>query len=384
VHGLLARGAAVLDDLFDGVTDRLLAAGALTCDAQRDLHWYIDGRLLLPAPSGLIGLACSRPLLEHVVRTSVAELPNVKLIGSAVVTGLIATPGRERVTGVRLALDGGAGTVVQDADLVVDAGGRGSRAPAWLTDLGAPAIPEDTVDVDLLYVSRRYRRPPQFLGGRLGGTSERFPGHPRGGFVLAQENDTLIVSLQGGAGVHPPIDDAGILEWARSLPNPDIAEAVVSAEPIDEAVQMRYPQETWRRYETVDGLPAGLLVIGDALCSLNPLYAQGITVAALEALLLRDLLSASVENLSARYFAEVGTVIEEPWLLATSNDRLFLPGAQKPDNADYLARLAARTADDPLVARTFFRVMNLVEPISRLFEPEISARVLTDGASAIR
>jgi flavin-dependent dehydrogenase len=125
-------------------------------------------------------------------------------------------------------------------------------------------------------------------------------------------------------------------------------------------------------------------VIGDALCSLNPLYAQGITVAALEALLLRDLLSASVENLSARYFAEVGTVIEEPWLLATSNDRLFLPGAQKPDNADYLARLAARTADDPLVARTFFRVMNLVEPISRLFEPEISARVLTDGASAIR
>jgi hypothetical protein len=147
---------------------------------------------------------------------------------------------------------------------------------------------------------------------------------------------------------------------------------------------MRYPREAWRRYEVVEGIPAGFMAIGDALCSFNPLYAQGITVAALEALLLRNLLSASTESVSIRYFAEVGTVIQEPWLLATGNDRLFLDGAQIPDNAGYLSRLAARTADDPLVARTFFRVMNLVEPISRLFEPDISARVAADGASAIR
>jgi 2-polyprenyl-6-methoxyphenol hydroxylase-like FAD-dependent oxidoreductase len=373
-HGIMARGLLALEELFDGVGAELVAAGALAGDIQQDMHWYVDGRLTAPGRSGLVGLAVGRPLLEHTLRRRVAALPGVQIVGGCEVVDLLASRDRARITGVGTTRPG-ALSRIEGADLVVDAGGWASRSPVWLPTLGYRAPAEEGVDVRLTYVSRQYRRTGGELDGRVGTACYAYPGFPYGGLVLAQDGDRFVAMLSGWRGEVPPTDDYGMALWSERLASTDLAEIIGGAEPIGEPVLTRYSRSVRRRYERLGDFPAGYLVIGDALCSFNPCYGQGMTVAALEAVLLRRLLATGgTDELAPRFFAGAAELVDPAWSLADGNDRRL--AGLGGDLDEYLLRLRARLPDNPILATAYLRVTNLMDPPSRLLEPDIRERVL--------
>lgn len=384
-HGLLGRGREVLEELFPGLTGDLVARGARSGDTQAQVRWYGGGRPLSQAESGLMGLAVSRPLLEGYVRTRVRALPNVQVFEQTVVRELVTTPDRARVVGVRVERGGDAPEELR-ADLVVDASGRGSPMPRWLATLGYPAPPEERVEVGLAYASGHFRRTGDF-GGQNAVVVAASPEHPRGAAMIAQEGDRWIVSVGGRLGDRPPTDPAGFLAFARSLPAPEVAEVVREGELLGEIVPFSYPASVRRRYERLRRFPEGLLVFGDALCSFNPVYGQGMTAAALEALALRRCLAAGGRGLARRFFRAAGRVVDIPWSLAAGSDLRFpdVPGPRplrvRLVNA-YLARLFPVAWQDPVVARAFLRVTNLLSPPTSLLSPGIALRVLRAGPRA--
>ncbi|WP_250032605.1 squalene monooxygenase [Paractinoplanes maris] len=387
-HGLLARGAMTIESLIGGFESDVVAAGASIGDAANDIRWYLDGRPILAQESGLPAVMAGRALVEHVVRQRVAAIANVRIVDATEVTGLRVSGDGSLVTGVRLA---GADRPV-DADLVVDAGGRGSRSPRWLADLGLPEVPRETVELGLSSVSRHFRSRGRHLDGRLGGNSPAHPGQPHSGLVLAEENDTWVVSMNGWFSETPPTDLAGMLAYAGTLDNPDLAEIIRDAEPIGEPAFMRFPHAVRRRYADLAGRPGNYLVAGDALCSLSYVYGQGMTVAALQAQALAEVLRAGTDKLGDRFFAAADAVLDGPWAAATSNDLRFpqAVGVRRPVDpaqAAYLGAVRAATATDPDVARAFLRVFHLVDPASALAAPEIAARIRRPGvnvSSALR
>jgi 2-polyprenyl-6-methoxyphenol hydroxylase-like FAD-dependent oxidoreductase len=384
-HGLLARGREVLEEFFPGLSDELIGLGVPVRDLQAGFRWVNDGRLLRRAPSGLLGLGVSRPLLESRIRARVRGLPTVSLLDGTDATGLAAGADGRRVTGLRV-LQRGAGTAerVVEADLVVDATGRGSRSPRWLEALGHQAPPVEQVHIGLAYASRSYRRAPDGPDGTaIGATADR----ARGGVMIAQEGDRWIVSFGGFLGDAPPLDHDGYTAYAATLPSPFIHEVIRDAEPLSDAVRFRFPASTRRRYERLRRFPDGYLVFGDALSSFDPVYGQGMSVAALEALELRDALAGGDRGLAGRFFRAAASVIDGPWDIAVGGDLRF-PGVQgrrtprvRMVNA-YLRRLHVAAEHDPEVGRAFLRVVNLVDRPERLLAPAVAARVLRGGRAA--
>lgn len=382
-HGLLAAGRVALEELFPGLTDELVARGALSGDLQTEARWYNQGLRLRPGPGDLLALAVSRPLLEGCVRERVRALPNVQVIDRCDAAGLVATPDGQRVRGIRvLWRDDGSAEEVLEADLVVDATGRGSRSPVWLEELGYPRPTQDEVRIGVAYASRIYRRHPDHLDGDLAVAVAATVDRPRGGALLAMEGDRWMVTLNGYLGDQPPADPDGFLAFAASLPVPDIFEVVRHAEPLADARVTRYPANVRRRYERLGRFPDGYLVVGDAVCGFNPIYGQGMSAAALEALALRECLDADPgAGLAKRFFAEVARIVDIPWGIAVGADLRF-PGVQGARTARvrlvnaYLARFHVAAATDPVLGGAFLRVVNLMDRPEGLLSPAIALRVL--------
>ena len=382
LHALAARGQQALEELFCGLTAELVADGVPAGDMLADTRLFFSGHRLRRAPTGLGLLCASRPVLEGRVRARVRALPNVRLVDRCDVVGLATTPDRRRVTGARLLrrADGSAEEVL-GADLVVDATGRGARTPAWLEALGYPRPEREQVRVGLGYATRIYRLPPDALGGDLAVLQAATPRHPRAGALQVLEGDRWMVTLAGILGDHPPTDPVGFLDFARSLRFPDIYQAVRDAEPLDDPVAFRFPASVRHRYEKLDRFPDGLLVMGDAVASFNPIYGQGMSVAALEALALRRHLEHGTAPRPRRWFRELARVVDVPWDIAAGGDLVF-PGVQGRRTAKvrlvsaYLARLHAAAAHDADLAGAFLRVAGLVAPPGSLLRPGVAARVL--------
>jgi 2-polyprenyl-6-methoxyphenol hydroxylase-like FAD-dependent oxidoreductase len=382
-HALLARGQQALEELFPGLTADLVAQGVPTGDLLANGRWYVSGYRLRQAPIGLVTLSASRPLLEGYVRARVRALPHVAFLDCRDIVGLAATPDGRRVTGARVLrqADRSAKEEVLGADLVVDATGRGSRTPIWLQALGYARPDAEQVRVGLGYATRSYRLPPDALDGDLAVLDATTPQHPRGGALLRLEGDRWMVTLAGMLGDHPPTDPDGFLDFARSLRFPDIYQTIRDAEPLDDPVGFRFPASVRHRYERLDRFPDGLLVMGDAVCSFNPIYGQGMSVAALEALALRRYLERGAEPQPRRWFRDLGRVVDVPWDIAVGGD-LAVPGVQgrrtlkvRLVNA-YIARLHAAAAHDVSLASAFVRVAGLVAPPQTLLRPDVAARVL--------
>ncbi len=236
------------------------------------------------------------------------------------------------------------------------------------------------VETQLTYVSRHYRREPGHLNGLSGISLSACPGRSRSGFALAQEGDRWHVALGGWFGTQPPMDDEGLAGWADELDSPALAGLLRQAEPLGRPARMRFPASTRVFFERMEWFPAGLLVMGDGMCSFNPIYGQGITLAALEACVLGRLLKEGAADLGAAYFRETAAIIDVPWNTATGNDLRFPKTvgerpATAPERDEYLRRLRSAAADDPLLAGAFLRVTHLMEPVTALFTPDIAARV---------
>jgi 2-polyprenyl-6-methoxyphenol hydroxylase-like FAD-dependent oxidoreductase len=382
VHVLLAAGQHVLEQLFPGFTAELVAHGAPVGDPLANGRWYVSGHRMRQAATGLVALCASRPLLEGHVRARVRALPNVALLDACEVVGLATTADGRRVTGARVLRQAvGVGEEVRGADLVVDASGRGSRTPQWLEALGYGWPVTEQVRIGLGYATRTYRLAADALGGDLGVLQAATPEHPRAAGLLVMEGSRWMLTLGGMLGDHPPTDPDGFLAFARSLRFPDIYQMIRNAQPLDDPVAFRFPASVRHRYERLGRFPDGLLVVGDAVCSFNPIYGQGMSVAALEALTLRRHLQQGTRPRPQQFFRDLARTVDVPWDIAVGGDLVF-PGVQgrrtvkvRLGNA-YIARLHAAAAHDARLAAAFVRVAGLIEPPGSLLRPGIVLRVL--------
>lgn len=381
-HGLLASGFGALKHLFPRIEQDLVGAGAVPGDVIGNVRWFQHGYYKAKFHSGLGGILQSRPLLEATIREAVRRLPNVTFIDNTHVMGLATDENRRSVTGVRVQRPDGAAVI--EASLVVDASGRSSRSPQWLEELGYEPPVIETVEIGLGYTTRTFKRRARDLDGDVGAViGPRPPDMKRVGFALAMEGNRWMVTLGGWLGEHAPTDPDGFIAFARSLAAPDIYEIVQDAVPLTEAVTYAFPSNLRRRYEKLTRVPAGYLVMGDAVCSFNPFYGQGMSVAALESLALDRTLSRRppLDRIWSPFMKAAARIVETPWTIVAGSDFAF-PGVKgvKPAGTDfvnwYLDRVHRVASTDRALCRTFFDVANLLAPSTTLFRPSVVARVV--------
>lgn len=381
-HGLHSRGLMIVEDLFPGLTEEVLATGALASDIGR-IRWHFNGRPIAPTDVGLVMLAPSRPVLEYHVRGRVAALPNVRYLERHDILRPLSTPGRDRVTGVLVRRQSDGAEIEFEADLVVDATGRGSRTPAWLAELGYERPAEDRIKIGLTYTTRHYRVDPKWFEGAQSIVFIASPAHPRGAFFGQLGGGVCVLSLTGILGDHPPTDPQGFLEFARTLPKSVIYDAIRESEPLENATSFGFPASVRRRYEQLTRLPDGLVVLGDAVASFNPLYGQGMTVTAIEAMALRDMLrEKGTGRIEPKAFCKVvADAVKTPWDMNAGGDLAFpeVPGERSARTRfanGYMARVQYATSRDPKVTKAFMRVAGMTARPETLFKPGLVARVL--------
>lgn len=389
-HGLLVSGLQAIDAVVPGFASGVLARGGQHGDVGDRTRWHLGGGSLVRFESGLVGLLASRTLIESEVRRLVARTPGITWLGDRDIIGLTATSSGDRVTGVtvsgRRTPDGISGEQVDvRGDLVVDATGRGSRAPVWLAELGYAAPAESVVPVGITYVTRLFRAREGVLDDLDGEVIGTEPGVSRGGVALRQEGDLWTVTLAGLHGEQPPTDLARFTRYAAELPTPGLGEIAARCEPIGEAMVYRFPSSRWRHWEKLPRRPEGFLVIGDAVCSFNPVYGQGMSSAGLQARALDTLLAHGVEDLPRRAAEAFATVVAVPWALATGGDRRSpgMPRKPLPERLldRYLDRLLRVARTDQAVAGAFLRVLNLLAAPPSLLSPAVAWRVVRPRAA---
>lgn len=376
-HALLARGQMALEEIFPGLTRELVTKGAVLGHGRL----FSGGGYHQPFKQGQGGLFVSRPLLEREVRARLLALPNVRIIERCAVRGLVMAENGARVTGVRATMGQAAAMEEIPADLIVDASGRGSQAPSWLEAAGYPKPEVELVDVGMGYSTRLYRRESTHLDGDLFANISPTVTNPRACGMLAQEGDRWIVTLAGYFGNYPPTDEDGFLAFARQLPTSDVYEVIRTATPLSDPVSYHFPANQRRHYEKLKRFPQGFLVTGDAICSFTPIYGQGMTVAALEALALRDCLANGPEKLAQRFFPRASRVVDTAWTITVGNDARLAgaPAARTPAARllnGYLDRVQRAARHDPRLAIAFFRVANLIDPPSALLRPSVALGLL--------
>ena len=381
IHILLVRGAQILEELFPGFRDELIAGGAPTVDWPSELLWL--------APSGWVQrtgapyelISASRDVLDWTVRTRVLGGDGVRLLDGKDVIGLLAAGQLARVTGVSIRSRSDGTMTDIDADLVVDASGRNPHAPAWLRSLGYAQVQESVVNAFLGYSSRVYAPPAGFEGDwKAIVLTSRPPDWKRAGVLFPLNGGLWHVTLVGTGHDYPPTDEPGFIDFARSLRSPVLHDAIADAKPLTSISGYRRTENQLRHYERMASFPDGFIVLGDAASAFNPVYGQGMSVAGLSGLVLQEWLGKG--GTSATFQKRLARAVSTPWLLATSEDFRFpttkggRPGVTMKLMHRYIDRVIAVGTVDNVVLDTFIGVVHLVQPPSALFRPSILARVL--------
>ena len=402
VHLLLPRGWQALELIFPGFKQELIDHDAQSIRWPQDVLWLTAAgwseRFAYVGPETF---SMSRELIEWLVRRRVMALERVSIRDSRNVTGLLHDSSRNRVSGVRH-IARGAGPDEPSAeeelvaDLVVDASGRNSRSPRWFEELGYEAPQETQVNAFVGYSTRRYRRPHDDSRDWKGQFLQPAPPDDvRGAVMWPIEGNQWIVTLMGAGDERPPTDEDGFLEFARSLRTQTLFEAIKDAEPITPVFGYRTTDNRFRHYHELAQFPEQFIAIGDGLCAFNPIYGQGMSVAALEAAKLQQALLKSLHandsidrpGLARRVQRRIARVTADPWLLATSSDLRY------PDTEGaavdfptrlthlYLDRLISGATTDVKLNRSLSRVLGLLEPSRSLFHPRTMRRTLTAQAT---
>ncbi|MFS2220986.1 FAD-dependent oxidoreductase [Pantoea sp. B65] len=387
VHLLMVRGRQVLDHFFPQLTAELFDLGAMPLDWYADVRWFGPAGWMAAGGEGLITCSTSRDLLEFVLRRRVVADSRVELISQHKVVGLQVDAQTGQICGVEMMASSTAIAARQRlaADLVIDASGRGSRSAKWLDQLGYGLAETRTVNAFLGYSSRLCRLP-------AGASSPPWKAlivsaHPpdcfRAGGIFAIEHNQWMVVLMGGGGDYPPKDEAGFVNFARSLRSAELYQALTAAEPVSPIYHFRRTENRWIHYERQAKWPAGLMVMGDAVCGFNPIYGQGMTVALLSAELLDRVLDsqAALADLTAAFRQQLAALCAWPWTMATGADLLY-PTTEGGESTwydrlaqHYLDQVLIMATKSPDIYRRFVRVMNMVDPPSALFAPAVAARM---------
>jgi 2-polyprenyl-6-methoxyphenol hydroxylase-like FAD-dependent oxidoreductase len=389
VHILLAGGQQALDGLFGGITSELAVAGAAPFDITQGMMWLSPLGWVPRFRSGITLYPCSRHLLEWRVRERVEGLANVRVVPGHVVMGLVVGGGRVRGVTLRPSAERGSSGSDLAADLVVDASGRGSHLPRWLTDLGGAAPDETVIDAHLAYATLVFQGAPRLPDDfRAALIQSSPPTSTRGGVALPIEGERTLVTLLARGGEVAPADEDAFRAFAGTLRDPAIHRAVEGLTPVGPVAGSRATQNRLRHYERLKPWPDGLIVLGDAVCALNPVYQQGMTTGARGALLLGELLrrraGGSLTGMAREFQRRLERANATPWLLASGQDLRVAGVAAAPCGRvtrlrhGYVRRVG-RAATRPEVRRTLLEVLHMLRPGRALLAPVVVRGVVADA-----
>jgi 2-polyprenyl-6-methoxyphenol hydroxylase-like FAD-dependent oxidoreductase len=393
VHALLLSGQRALSELFPGFEQDLARAGAVPLRVGLDVRMERPGYDPFPQRDlGWFNYAVSRPTIERIVRKRVESRANTTLRQRCRVLEVLASPNGEAVTGVRYENGSGASETIV-ADLVVDASGRGALTLALLQSIGRPLPEETTIGIDLGYATCVFAIPDDASTDWKGVmTFGQAPQNSRGGLMLPLEGNRWMATIGGRHGDVPSGDAEGFLTYARALRTPTIYNAINHAKRLDGVARYGFPESVRRHFEKLDVFPCGLLPIGDAICRFNPVYGQGMSVAALEACLLQTLFEKlgekgnPIATLAPTFFAEVQTLIETPWSVAALDFAFTETRGQRPADFETTLKfgiaLTKLAAEDPAVHKLTAEVQNLLKPRSVYRDPALVQRVFAKMAEA--
>ena len=397
VHGLLLRGRQILEQFFPGLQHEMMSAGVPLVDMANDIAWFTRAGWGIRFPSELKVLAFTRPVLDLYVRRRVMQIPNIEICDRVEVLGLLKDSQENRLSRVLVSPRSGESDrrVARrlNADLIVDAMGRASRAPRWLKDLGYEPPRETVINAHIGYASRLYRIPQNFGADWTSAYVQSAPPEAkRGGILFCVEGDRWLVTLIGGGRDYPPSDERGFLEFAESLRVPIIADAIRNAEPISPIRTHRGTENRVRHFESVKRLPDNFVVMGDAACAFNPVYGQGMTIAALGALTLEQCLRELRADGELHGFAHVfqrrlAKVNKAPWLMATGEDYRYReteggsPSLMTRFMHWYMDRVFELATRDVRVRSVLLQAFSMLVAPSALFRPGVLLRVI--GAALV-
>ncbi|MEG4444538.1 FAD-dependent monooxygenase [Microcoleus sp. AT9_B5] len=395
LHILFNRGKIILEEFFPGLENELVAAGAPSLDP-RSIGWFSPaGWAPQFSPDFNDLIMFSRDLLDWQIRRRLAENTNVHFLEGGTVTGLLANASRAEIAGVSVRFrdrhnPGNIHTENLHADLVVDAGGKVSKTPQWLKTLGWEPPQETVINAFVGYASRIYQ-----CRGKLSDTAPVFvsPGPPfrtRGGAIFPIEGNRWIVGLAGGDRDYPPADEAGFLEFARSLPTPTIYHAIKDAEAITPVYSYRGTENRLRHYDRFSRYPENLIIIGHAVCAFNPVYGQGMTVAALDAQMLDKCLQKQRERypegdltgFGRQFQQKLAKIHTVPWTFAISQDSRYRRSTGAKLNLatrltiDYMDLVLKVLVSDAKVCQAFLEVLHMIESPAVLFSPSIAVKAI--------
>lgn len=392
LHVLLGGGERALCELFPGFREDLAAAGAVPIRMDHDIRRELPGYDPFPARDlGWSMHSMTRPLVEFTVRQHAARRHgNVSLRHHCRVRSISATLDGTAVTAVACEAEDGSVERIP-ADLVVDASGRGGLTHDLLTSTGRELPEETSIGVDIGYATALFAMPDDAPPGWTSVVT--YPEAPRdglGGLILPVEGGRWMVTLASMHGAPPPGSGDEFLARARQLRTPTIHDAIKGAERLGDVSRFVLPASVWRHFERLDGrLPRGLIPLGDAICRFNPIYGQGMSVAAQEACLLRRLLAERADGdaggdplagLAPAFLAGAAALIETAWEMAVVPDMIY-PQTQGQRPPDFEARvgfgraLTKLMARDPAVNALVARVRNLLTPYGTLRDPDLVRRV---------
>jgi 2-polyprenyl-6-methoxyphenol hydroxylase-like FAD-dependent oxidoreductase len=386
VHALLVSGLRALGDLFPDFELDLKRAGAVPLRVGLDIRMERPGYDPFPQRDlGWLSYAVSRPTIEYAVRRRVENLANTTVRQGCRVREVVASQDGSAVTGVRY--DNADGTrETLPADLVVDASGRGTLTLALLQSIGRPLPEETTIGIDLGYATCVFDIPndaPTDWKGVM--TFGQAPQNRRGGLMLPLEGHRWMVTVGGRHGDTPPGDAAGFLAYARALRTQTIYNAIKAAKQVGDVARYGFPESVRRHFERLGSFPPGFLPIADALCRFNPVYGQGMSVAAQEACLLRSLLQGLASNrrpiseLAPTFFDKAQSLIETPWSVAILDFAFPDTRGQRPPDFETTLKfgiaLTRLAAEDPAIHKLTAEVQNLLKPRSAYGDPDLVKRV---------
>ena len=399
-HILLKGGELVLEELFPGLRQELFDGGALPINMGFEMEWFFQGQWREKYSSPMVNVACSRPLLESAIHARLEAHPKVTFIQENEVVGLLLDESKTHVAGVRTRSRISQTISDLQASLVVDASGRDSETPRWLEELGFPVPTETSVTSKPGYATRIYAIPKDFPGTwKAIYIQPSAPKHTRGAVIVAMEGNRWHVTMCGMAGDYPPTTEESFLEFAKSLPDQRIYAAIKDATPLSPVWSFRRGENRLRHYDQLDRYLEGFLVFGDAVYALNPVYGQGMTVAALGAMAMNRCLQeqhnaspdGNLDGLAKSFQKRLAAVIAGPWQMATGEDRRWNvdENITPPDFPtrmlqNYMVKLLRVALIDRSVSEAFFKVQQMTAPPTLFFRPDILWKVLTRRLPAVK
>lgn len=378
VHVLLEAGRATVSDLFPGYCEDLIDAGAIIINVGEDLRHYDEGGFVALPATRMEMYCASRPLIETVVRKHLSSIDGVTIRSGCQFTDYLLDASESAIEGVHIREDGDEEDI--SADLVVDATGRTSRTPTWLSEHGYQSPPVDEVTVNFEYSTIRLARPPENREMIFAPQSA-----PRtyGGAAFPIENGEWLITFGGMHDSSPPTEVDAFHEFAGRLPVDGIERLLAEHEVVSDGVD-RYPfaSNLRRRYEELDRFPDGLVVLGDAIASFNPIYGQGMSVAALEAIQLHHTLATpGTGAIGPRFFDRAQDLIDIAWSMAVGADMAFeqttgpAPRGTKLFTR-YFSQFVQEAHTDQALAETFYRILGMETSPSTLLHPRVMWRIV--------